>query len=149
MSPGATAPGSTVATPPVPKPHAAFVQVTPVMGPDAWPQYTVESAAWQLTPNVRSTELPGPSPNRRGFGAVPSSTGIAPSQRICSQDGEPEPTVRLKLPVQLPCAAPTSSVKGMDVPHATVGGIQTPKWGAIEPTVAPLATFSSAAPGRV
>src|SRR5207249_12112199 len=98
--------------PVAPNPHARLVQVTPVMGTDAWPQYTVESTAWQLGPNVRSIELPGPRAIRRRFGAVPSSTASALLQTVCVQLGDPEPTERLKLRVQLPCAETTCSVKG-------------------------------------
>src|SRR5437867_11909506 len=102
------------------------------MFPDACPQYTVESTAWQLGPNVRSRELPGPFAMARRAGAVPSSTGSALPQTVCAQPGGPEPTERLKPRVQLPCAEPIWSVNGMEVPHATPGAAQTPKCGAIE-----------------
>src|SRR2546427_2332857 len=97
------------------------------MCPEACPQYTVESTAWQLTPKARESELPDPFVSRRRSGAVPSSTARALLQRVCEQDGEPEPTERSKRRVQLPCPEPAWSVNGMDAPHATVGATHTPK----------------------
>jgi len=72
----------------------------------------------------------------RGDGVTPSSTGRALLQTVCVHGAPGVPTVRLKARAQLPWVESTASANGTTVPQATFGATQTPKWGAIETTVA-------------